>query len=224
MLAGKAVVVTGTLAGYTREEAEAAIVARGGKSPGSVSAKTYALVVGDSPGASKVTKAEPVGVPILDEAGLRAPARDRRADRRLPSRSDGGSDRRSNDPACDGSVAPCRSALDRSASRSTWTVCAPGVEALDRRASSPGVNVSVALPGSNTTPGGTSICCAGLDVERAELVEADRRQRDAVDDQPALVAARRGRRRPGVCCGTCMASGAGVISSIASGRSAPRRR
>ena len=70
MLAGKAVVVTGTLAGFTREEAEAAIVARGGKSPGSVSAKTFALVVGDSPGASKVTKAEQLGVPILDEAAF----------------------------------------------------------------------------------------------------------------------------------------------------------
>jgi DNA ligase (NAD+) len=67
VLAGKAVVVSGTLAGWTREEAEAAIVARGGKSPGSVSAKTYALVVGDNPGASKVTKAESVGVPIIDE-------------------------------------------------------------------------------------------------------------------------------------------------------------
>ena len=70
VLAGKAVVVTGTLAGYTREEAEAAIVARGGKSPGSVSAKTYALVVGDNPGASKLTKAEQLGVPILDEAAF----------------------------------------------------------------------------------------------------------------------------------------------------------
>jgi DNA ligase (NAD+) len=67
VLAGKAVVVSGTLEGYTREEAEAAIVARGGKSPGSVSSKTYALVVGDNPGASKVTKAESAGVPILDE-------------------------------------------------------------------------------------------------------------------------------------------------------------
>jgi len=69
-LAGKAVVVSGTLAGYSRESAEEAIVARGGKSPGSVSGKTLALVVGDSPGASKVTKAEQLGVPILDEAGF----------------------------------------------------------------------------------------------------------------------------------------------------------
>ena len=45
-------------------------MARGGTSPGSVSAKTYALVVGDNPGASKVTKAEKVGVPILDEAAF----------------------------------------------------------------------------------------------------------------------------------------------------------
>ena len=70
VLAGKTVVVSGTLANYSRDEAAAAIVARGGTSPGSVSAKTYALVVGDSPGASKVTKAESVGVPILDEAGF----------------------------------------------------------------------------------------------------------------------------------------------------------
>jgi DNA ligase (NAD+) len=70
VLAGKAVVVSGTLAGYTREEAMVAITARGGTSPGSVSAKTYALVVGDSPGTSKVTKAEKVGVPILDEAAF----------------------------------------------------------------------------------------------------------------------------------------------------------
>ena len=35
-----------------------------------MSAKTYALVVGDNPGASKVTKAESVGVPILDEAAF----------------------------------------------------------------------------------------------------------------------------------------------------------
>ncbi len=70
VLAGKTVVVSGTLAGYTREEAELAITARGGKSPGSVSAKTYALVVGDGPGASKLSKAEQLGVPILDEAAF----------------------------------------------------------------------------------------------------------------------------------------------------------
>ena len=67
-LEGRAVVVTGTLTGYSRDGASEAIVARGGKSPGSVSAKTYAVVVGDAPGASKVTKAESLGVPMLDEA------------------------------------------------------------------------------------------------------------------------------------------------------------
>jgi len=65
VLAGKAVVVTGTIAGYSREEAEAAIKDRGGKSPGSVSAKTYCVVVGESPGASKVTRAEELGIPII---------------------------------------------------------------------------------------------------------------------------------------------------------------
>ena len=70
-LAGKAVVVTGTLEGFNREQAEAAIKDRGGKSPGSVSAKTFAVVVGAEPGASKLTKAEALGVPVLDEAGFR---------------------------------------------------------------------------------------------------------------------------------------------------------
>jgi DNA ligase (NAD+) len=66
-LAGVTVVISGTLADMTREEAEAAVVARGGKTTGSVSAKTSALVVGESPGASKTRKAEEVGVPIIDE-------------------------------------------------------------------------------------------------------------------------------------------------------------
>ena len=70
VLAGKAVVVTGTLVGFSREGAEQAIKARGGKSPGSVSAKTFAVVVGAEPGASKLTKAEQLGVPVLDEAGF----------------------------------------------------------------------------------------------------------------------------------------------------------
>ncbi|MGH9098748.1 MAG: BRCT domain-containing protein, partial [Acidimicrobiales bacterium] len=54
--------------GYSREEAEAAIVLRGGKSPGTVSKRTLAVVVGDSPGAAKVRKAEELGVPIVDGA------------------------------------------------------------------------------------------------------------------------------------------------------------
>ncbi len=70
-LTGKGVVVTGTLDDFSRDEAAEAIVARGGKSPGSVSKKTYAVVVGREPGASKLTKAEQHGVPILDEAGFR---------------------------------------------------------------------------------------------------------------------------------------------------------
>ncbi len=69
-LIGRAVVVSGTLSDYSRDEAAAAIVERGGKSPGSVSKKTFALVVGENPGASKVTKAESLGVPILDETGF----------------------------------------------------------------------------------------------------------------------------------------------------------
>ncbi len=70
VLAGMSVVVTGTVEGYSREEAEAAITSRGGKSPGSVSKKTTAVVVGEGPGASKLNKALEVGVPILDAAGF----------------------------------------------------------------------------------------------------------------------------------------------------------
>ncbi len=69
-LVGLSIVVTGTLEGYSRDEAEAAIKRRGGKSPGSVSKKTTAVVVGAAPGASKITKAEELAVPILDEAGF----------------------------------------------------------------------------------------------------------------------------------------------------------
>ncbi len=69
-LAGRSVVVSGTLAAYSREEAEAAIKSRGGKSPGSVSKRTTALVVGAEPGASKITKATELGVPVLDEAAF----------------------------------------------------------------------------------------------------------------------------------------------------------
>ncbi|MBW8827292.1 MAG: NAD-dependent DNA ligase LigA [Acidobacteria bacterium] len=69
-LAGMSIVVTGTLEGWSREGAEEAIKALGGKSPGSVSKKTTALVVGAEPGASKLTKATDLGVPVLDEAGF----------------------------------------------------------------------------------------------------------------------------------------------------------
>jgi DNA ligase (NAD+) len=69
-LAGMSVVVTGTLEGWSREEAEAAIKARGGKSPGSVSKKTTAVVVGAEPGAAKLAKAEQLGVPVIDEAAF----------------------------------------------------------------------------------------------------------------------------------------------------------
>jgi DNA ligase (NAD+) len=69
-LVGKAIVVTGTVEGFSREGAKEAITSRGGKSPGSVSAKTFALVVGDEPGASKLTKAQELGIPMLDAAGF----------------------------------------------------------------------------------------------------------------------------------------------------------
>ena len=66
-LVGKNIVVTGTLVDFDRDGAERAIKDRGGKSPGSVSKKTFALVVGAEAGASKLTKAQELGVPVLTE-------------------------------------------------------------------------------------------------------------------------------------------------------------
>ena len=69
-LEGMSIVVTGSLTGFSRDEAKEAIVARGGKAAGSVSKNTAYLVAGDSPG-SKYDKAVELGVPILDEDGFR---------------------------------------------------------------------------------------------------------------------------------------------------------
>ena len=70
-LAGAAVVVTGTLDGFSREGALEAIKARGGTSPGSVSKKTSYVVVGGEPGAAKLSKASDLGIPTLDEDQFR---------------------------------------------------------------------------------------------------------------------------------------------------------
>ncbi|MEV7014098.1 NAD-dependent DNA ligase LigA [Streptosporangium sp. NPDC051022] len=69
-LAGLTFVVTGTLADFTRDEAGAALAARGGKVSASVSKKTSFVVVGENAG-SKYDKAIKLGVPVLDENGLR---------------------------------------------------------------------------------------------------------------------------------------------------------
>ena len=66
-LAGKNLVVTGTLARYSRGEIESLIKKHGGKAAGSVSKKTDYVVAGDSPG-SKLDKARELGVPVLSEA------------------------------------------------------------------------------------------------------------------------------------------------------------
>ncbi|MCH9708516.1 MAG: NAD-dependent DNA ligase LigA [Actinomycetia bacterium] len=70
-LEGLSIVVTGSLIGYSRDEAKEAIIGRGGKAAGSVSKKTAYVVAGDSPG-SKHDKAIELGVPVLDEDGFRA--------------------------------------------------------------------------------------------------------------------------------------------------------
>ena len=70
-LAGLTIVVTGSLTGFSRDEAKEAIIIRGGKAAGSVSKKTSFVVAGDAPG-SKYDRAVELGVPILDEDGFRS--------------------------------------------------------------------------------------------------------------------------------------------------------
>jgi DNA ligase (NAD+) len=69
-LAGNTYVITGTLERWSREQAQAELEARGAKVMGSVSKKTTGLIVGEEPGASKLTKAQREGIPLLDEAAL----------------------------------------------------------------------------------------------------------------------------------------------------------
>jgi DNA ligase (NAD+) len=71
VLSGRSLVLTGTLPDLTREEATERITGAGGRVTSSVSKKTDYVVAGDSPG-SKLAKAERLGVPVLDEAGLLA--------------------------------------------------------------------------------------------------------------------------------------------------------
>jgi DNA ligase (NAD+) len=69
-LTGRTYVVTGTLERWSREQATAALEAAGAKVTNAVSAKTTALLVGEEPGASKLTKAQRLGVELLDEAAF----------------------------------------------------------------------------------------------------------------------------------------------------------
>jgi len=70
LLSGKSIVLTGNFLQFSREEGQDSIKKRGGKSPTSVSGKTYALVVGDQPGESKFAKSVENGIPILDYEGF----------------------------------------------------------------------------------------------------------------------------------------------------------
>ncbi len=69
-LEGLSIVVTGTLEGFSRDQAKEAVLARGGKASGSVSKKTDYVVVGENPG-SKADTARRLGVRVLDEGGFR---------------------------------------------------------------------------------------------------------------------------------------------------------
>jgi DNA ligase (NAD+) len=69
-LTGRTYVITGTLERFSRDDAQARLEALGAKVTNSVSAKTTGLVVGEEPGASKLTKAQKAGIPILSEGDL----------------------------------------------------------------------------------------------------------------------------------------------------------
>jgi DNA ligase (NAD+) len=71
-LSGNTYVITGTLEAYSRDEAAAALEAKGAKVVNSVSGKTTGLIVGEEPGNSKLTKARKLEVPVLAEADLDA--------------------------------------------------------------------------------------------------------------------------------------------------------
>ncbi len=71
-LTGKSYVVTGTLERFSRDQAKAALEALGAKVSDSVSSKTTGVIVGEEPGASKLSKAQKAGVPLLTEADLLA--------------------------------------------------------------------------------------------------------------------------------------------------------
>ncbi|WP_049821068.1 NAD-dependent DNA ligase LigA [Kineococcus radiotolerans] len=68
-LEGLTIVVTGSLSGFSRDEAKEAVLSRGGKASSAVSKKTSFVVVGEAAG-SKADKAEQLGVPVLDEEGF----------------------------------------------------------------------------------------------------------------------------------------------------------
>ena len=69
---GMTIVVTGAVGGFTRDSVGEAIVAAGGKSTGSVSKNTTAVVVGEKPGASKTKKAEELGIPMWSAEEFKA--------------------------------------------------------------------------------------------------------------------------------------------------------
>jgi DNA polymerase-3 subunit epsilon len=71
MLSGYSIVITGDFPEFSREEGRGAIMRRGGKSPTSVSGRTYALVVGEMPGTSKLQKALNLGIKVLTDEGFR---------------------------------------------------------------------------------------------------------------------------------------------------------
>ncbi len=68
LLSGLTVVITGTLDGFSRDGAKAAVEERGGKVTSAVSARTTAVVAGDAPGAAKIDRANELGIPIVDES------------------------------------------------------------------------------------------------------------------------------------------------------------
>lgn len=71
LLQNKSIVITGDFVEFSRSEGQDAILKRGGKSPSSVSGKTFALILGENPGPIKFSKSVEKGIPMLDANGFR---------------------------------------------------------------------------------------------------------------------------------------------------------
>ena len=71
VLQSKSIVITGDFVEFSRSEGRDAVLKRGGKSPSSVSGKTFALILGENPGPTKFSQSVEKGIPMLDANGFR---------------------------------------------------------------------------------------------------------------------------------------------------------
>ena len=213
-LEGLSIVVTGSLTGFSRDDAKEAIVARGGKAAGSVSKKTAYVVAGDAPG-SKYDKAVELGVPVLDEDGFRR-LLESGPDASERARLSAGSSRRSRrgspaappptagTPGRRGGRAPPRCADRPAARRPAWCPCRATPAAPSRRSPSSACGVLDRQPRRRHRPGSpgapglpTMRCDAGLGQPHHGAPADPQHPGRLVDEHLQLRRACRRRRRCG---------------------------